>query len=248
MTTSLFALPPALQNNPLLTFGRGIAAYSEVKPEHISPAIQFLLGRAQDAVDVATDPKTSSSWDQLAEPLEDATEALGRSWGVISHLNSVADAPELRAAYGEMLPEVTAFFSSLGQNLALYKKFKELKNSPGFVKLNRAQQKVVENSLRDFRLGGAELSDADKPRFSAIQDEQAVLGKAFSVHVLDATDGFVQLVTNKVDLAGLPEDAIAAAADTAQQKDLQGWAFTLHFPSYYPVMQYSENRDFRNTA
>jgi oligopeptidase A len=245
MTTPLFALPPALQNNPLVTFGRGIAAYSEVKPEHITPAIQFLLGHAQTAVDTATDPKTPSSWDALAEPLEDASEALGRSWGVISHLNSVADTPELRAAYGEMLPEVTAFFSSLGQNLALYKKFKELKNSPDFAKLNRAQKKVIENSLRDFRLGGAELSDTEKPRFSTIQDEQAVLGKAFSDHVLDATDGFVHLVTDKADLAGLPEDAIAAAADTAQQKNLEGWAFTLHFPSYYPVMQYSENRDLR---
>jgi oligopeptidase A len=245
MTTSLFALPPALQNNPLLTFGRGIAAYSEVKPEHITPAIQFLLKHAQAAVDGATDPKTPSSWDKLAEPLEDATEALGRSWGVISHLNSVADTPELRAAYGEMLPEVTAFFSSLGQNLALYKKFKELKNSPDFAKLNRAQKKVIENSLRDFRLGGAELSDADKPRFSAIQDEQAILGKAFSDHVLDATDGFIHLLTHKADLAGLPEDAIAAAADLATQKSLTGWAFTLHFPSYYPVMQYSENRALR---
>jgi oligopeptidase A len=245
MTTALFTLAPELQNNPLLTFGRGIAAYSEVKPEHIAPAIQFLLKHAQAAVDTATDPKTPSSWDQLAEPLEDATEALGRSWGVISHLNSVADTAQLRAAYGEMLPEVTAFFSSLGQNLALYQKFKELKNSPDFAKLNRAQQKVIENSLRDFRLGGAELSDADKPRFSAIQDEQAILGKAFSDHVLDATDGFVHQVTDKADLAGLPDDAIAAAADTAQQKGLQGWAFTLHFPSYYPVMQYSENRELR---
>ena len=245
MNTALFALSPTLQNNPLLTFGRGIAAYSEVKPEHIAPAIQFLLGHAQTAVDAATDPKTPSSWDKLAEPLEDATEALGRSWGVISHLNSVADTPELRVAYGEMLPEVTAFFSSLGQNLALYKKFKELKNSPDFAKLNRAQKKVIENSLRDFRLGGAELSDTEKPRFSTIQDEQAILGKAFSDHVLDATDGFVHLVTDKANLAGLPEDAIAAAADTAQQKSLQGWAFTLHFPSYYPVMQYSENRELR---
>jgi oligopeptidase A len=245
MTTALFTLPSELQNNPLLTFGRGIAAYSEVKPEHITPAIQFLLKHAQVAVDTATNPKTPSSWNALAEPLEDATEALGRSWGVISHLNSVADTPELRAAYGEMLPEVTAFFSSLGQNLALYKKFKELKNSPDFATLNRAQKKVIENSLRDFRLGGAELSDTDKPRFSAIQDEQAILGKAFSDHVLDATDGFVHLVTNKADLAGLPEDAIAAAADTAQQKNLEGWAFTLHFPSYYPVMQYSENRELR---
>ena len=244
-SSNLHNLPPALQNNPLLTFGRGIAAYSEVKPEHITPAIQFLLKHAQEAVDVATDSKTPSTWNALAEPLEDATEALGRSWGVISHLNSVADTPELRAAYGAMLPEVTAFFSSLGQNLALYQKFKELSKSSEFATLNRAQKKVIENSLRDFRLGGAELSDADKPRFSEIQDEQAILGKAFSDHVLDATDGFVHLVTNEADLQGLPDDVKAAAADTAQQKGLQGWAFTLHFPSYYPVMQYCENRALR---
>jgi oligopeptidase A len=244
-TSSLTTLSPELQKNPLLSFGRGIASYSEVKPEHISPAIEHLLKRAQDAVDFATNPNTPASWDQLAEPLEDATEALGRSWGVISHLNSVADTPELRAAYGAMLPEVTAFFSSLGQNLALYQKFKELSKSAEFTKLNRAQKKVIENSLRDFRLGGAELSDTDKPRFAQIQDEQAVLGKAFSDHVLDATDHFVHLVINESELAGLPEDIKAAAADTATQKGLQGWAFTLHFPSYYPVMQYSENRALR---
>ena len=246
MNTSLSAsLPPALQNNPLLTFGRGIAAYSEIKPEHITPAIEFLLKHAQDAVDLATNPNTLATWDDLAEPLEDATESLGRSWGVISHLNSVADTPELRAAYGAMLPDVTAFFSSLGQNLALYQKFKELSKGPEFTKLNRAQKKVIENSLRDFLLGGADLNDADKPRFAQIQDEQAILGKAFSDHVLDATDGFVHLVSNASDLIGLPEDVKAAAADTAQQKGLKGWAFTLHFPSYYPIMQYSENRELR---
>lgn len=239
------SLPTLLENNPLLTFGRGIASYSEVKPEHIGPAIGYLLKQAQEAVDTATNPATLASWNKLAEPLEDATEALGRSWGVISHLNSVADTPELRSAYGEMLPKVTAFFSSLGQNLALYQKFKELKNSSEYSKLDQAQQKVIENSLRDFRLGGAELSDADKPRFAQIQDEQAILGKAFSDHVLDATDGFVHVVTNEHDLAGLPEDVIAAAADTAEQKQLKGWAFTLHFPSYYPVLQYSENRALR---
>ncbi|QWE15812.1 M3 family metallopeptidase [Polynucleobacter sp. AP-Nino-20-G2] len=239
-------IPPALANNPLLTFGREIAEYSEVKPEHIAPAIGFLLERAQSAVDLATSPDTPCTWAALAEPLEDATESLGRSWSVISHLNSVADTPELRAAYGAMLPEVTAFFSSLGQNLALYEKFKVLAQSSDFAVLSTAQKKVIENSLRDFRLGGAELPDADKPRFSQIQDEQATLSKAFSDHVLDATDGFVHLVQDIGQLAGLPEDALAAAADNAAQKNLTGWAFSLHFPSYYPVMQYAENRELRH--
>ena len=238
-------LSAELQKNPLIAFGRGIASYSDVKPSDIAPAIDFLLEQAQQAVDHAVDPNTPASWNDLVEPLEDATESLGRSWGVISHLNSVADAPELRTAYGEMMPKVTAFFSSLGQNLALYQKFKQLNQSADFSQLSAAQKKVIENSLRDFRLGGAELSDAQKPRFAQIQDEQALLGKAFSDHVLDATDGFVHLVKDATDLAGLPEDAIAAAADLATQKNLTGWAFTLHFPSYYPVMQYSENRALR---
>jgi oligopeptidase A len=246
MTTSTSLKPSAeLQKNPLISFGRGICTYSDVKPSDIAPAIDFLLESAQGAVDHAVDDTTPANWNDLVECLEDATESLSRSWGAVSHLNSVADTPELRAAYGEMIPKVTAFFSSLGQNLALYQKFKELSQSADYEKLSSAQKKVIENSLRDFRLGGAELSDADKPRFAQIQDEQALLGKAFSDHVLDATDSFVHLVTDMTDLVGLPEDAVAAAADLAQQKNLQGWAFSLHFPSYYPVMQYSENRALR---
>jgi oligopeptidase A len=246
MNTSSLPKPPAeLQQNPLIAFGRGICDYSKVQPSDIEPAIDFLLKQAEQAVARAVDPKTPASWNDLLEPLEDATESLSRSWGVISHLNSVADTPELRAAYGQMMPKVTAFFASLGQNLALYQRFKELSQSNGFAKLSGSQKKVVENSLRDFRLDGAELEDSQKPRFAEIQDQQALLGKAFSDHVLDATDSFIHLIKDKAELAGLPEDAIAAAADLAQQKQLEGWAFSLHFPSYYPVMQYSENRSLR---
>lgn len=232
-------------SNPLLSFGRGIAEYNQVKPEQIAPAIEYLLNTCERAVATAIHPDTPANWHDLVEPLEDATEQLGRSWGVVSHLNAVADTPELRAAYGAMLPKVTAFFASLGQNLELYQRYKELKASPEFASLSPEQQKVIDNSLRDFRLGGAELPDDQKPRFAQIQDEQATLAKAFSDHVLDATDSFVHLVSKPEDLAGLPEDVIAAAADTAKQKGLEGWAFTLHFPSYYPVQQYSQNRSLR---
>jgi oligopeptidase A len=133
-----------------------------------------------------------------------------------------------------MLPEVTAFWTNLGQNLELYKKYKALSQSAEFSSLDSAQRKVIDNSLRDFRLGGAELSDEQKIRFAEIQDQQAQLSKEFSDHVLDATDHFVHLITDEKDLAGLPEDAIAAAKQTAESKELTGWAFTLHFPSYFP--------------
>ena len=236
---------PLHSDNPLLHFGRGIAAYSQIQPEHIAPAIEALLVESEIAVAIATSETTPPTWNDLVEPLEDATERLSRAWGAISHLNSVADTPELRAAYGAMLPKVTAFMSSLGQNLALYERFKLLRHSPAFAMLSPDQQKVIENSLRDFRLGGAELPEALKPRFAEIQDAQAELGKAFSDHVLDATNGFTHVVTDPAELIGLPADAIAAAADTAEQQGKTGWAFTLHFPSYYPVQQYSENRALR---
>ncbi|NCV94459.1 MAG: oligopeptidase A, partial [Burkholderiaceae bacterium] len=165
--------PPSVDfQNPLLSFGRGIAQYDAVRPLQIAPAIEYLLGTCEAAVAKAVDAKTPATWLDLVEPLEDATEQLGRSWGVVSHLNAVADTPELREAYGAMLPKVTAFFASLGQNLALYQRYKELRNSSAFEALSVDQKKVIENSLRDFRLGGAELPDADKPRFAQIQDEQ----------------------------------------------------------------------------
>jgi oligopeptidase A len=232
-------------DNPLLQFGRGIVAYSQIQPSHIAPAIDALLAEAESAVAIATSQTTPPTWNDLVEPLEDATERLSRAWGAVSHLNSVADTPELRAAYGAMLPKVTAFMSSLGQNLALYERFKVLRQSPSFAMLSLDQQKVIENSLRDFRLGGAELPEDQKPRFAQIQDLQAELGKAFSDHVLDATNGFSYVIADPAELIGLPEDAIAAAADTAKEQGKSGWAFTLHFPSYYPVQQYSENRALR---
>lgn len=236
---------PVQSSNPLLEFGRGIVAYAQVKPEHIAPAISTLLSEASAAVGKATNKETPATWNDLVEPLEDATERLSRAWGAASHLNSVADTPEMREAYGAMLPKVTAFMASLGQNLALYERFKVLHHSPSFAALAPDQQKVIEHSLRDFRLGGAELPEEQKPRFAEIQDKQAELSKAFSDHVLDATNGFTYFVTDPADLIGLPEDAIAAAANTAEQQGKPGWAFTLHFPSYYPVQQYSENRALR---
>jgi oligopeptidase A len=231
--------------NPLLSFGKSLPEYSSIKAVDIKPAIEHLLSEAQKAVDVSLQSSTPATWFDLVEPLEDATENLGRAWGVISHLNSVADTPEFRKAHAEMLPEVTAFWTNLGQNLELYKKYKALSQAVEFHSLDRAQRRVIENSLRDFRLGGAELSDDQKIRFAEIQDQQAQLSKEFSDHVLDATDHFIHVITDEKDLAGLPEDAIAAAKQTAESKELTGWAFTLHFPSYFPVMQFSENRSLR---
>ena len=233
-------------NNPLLDF-TDLPRFSEIRPEHISPALDVLLERAQAAVARAEDPATPSDWASAVEALEAVTEPLGRAWGVVGHLSAVADTPELRKAHAENLPRMTEFWSSLGQSLALYEKYKALAASQEFGGMSAARHQLIENELRGFRLGGAELPEDQKPRFAEIQEQQAQLSKAFSDHVLDATNAYALFVEDPARLAGLPEDAQEAAHHAAQKDGKPGWKFTLHFPSYFPVLQYADDRVLRQT-
>ena len=233
-------------DNPLLDF-TDLPRFGEIRPEHVTPALDVLLANANAAVERASAPATPASWADVVEPVERATEPLSRAWGVVGHLNAVADTPELRAAYGENLPRVTEFWSSVGQNLALYEKYKALAASPDFTSLTGERKKILNNALRDFRLSGAELPEDQKPRFAELQERQAALSKSFSDHVLDATNAYAYIATSEAELAGLPEDVIEGAREAAQKDGKDGWKFTLHFPSYFPVMQYSENRAMRET-
>lgn len=230
--------------NPLLDF-TGLPRFGEIRPEHVTPALDALLETANAAVERAADPATPATWEEIVEAVEHATEPLGRAWGVIGHLNAVADTPALRAAYGENLPRVTEFWSSVGQNLALYEKYKAIAASAAYPALSVERKKILDNALRDFRLSGAELPEDQKPRFAELQERQAALSKTFSDHVLDATNGYAFYAQTEAELAGLPDDAIAAAREAAQKEDKAGWKFTLHFPSYFPVLQYADNRAMR---
>jgi len=233
-------------DNPLLDF-TDLPRFGEIRPEHVTPALDVLLANANAAVERASEPVTPASWADVVDPVERATEPLSRAWGVIGHLNAVADTPELRAAYGENLPRVTEFWSSVGQNLALYEKYKALAASPDFSSLTGERKKILNNALRDFRLSGAELPETQKPHFAELQERQAALSKSFSDHVLDATNAYSYVATSEAELAGLPEDVVEGAREAAQKENKEGWKFTLHFPSYFPVMQYSENRAMRET-
>ena len=230
--------------NPLLDFS-GLPRFGEIRPEHITPALDLLLEQAQTAIDHATDPATPATWADVVEATEAATEPLSRAWGIAGHLNAVADTPELRAAYGQNLPRVTEFWSSVGQNLALFEKYKAIAASPEYAGLSDERKKILENALRDFRLSGAELPEDQKPRFSELQERQAALAKAFSDHVLDATNAYAYVAKTEAELAGLPPDVVQAAREAAQEAGLEGWKFTLHFPSYFPVMQYATHRPMR---
>lgn len=230
--------------NPLLEFS-ALPDYAAVRPEHVSPAIDELLQRAEQAVEQLSQDTQAPTWDNFVEPLDSATEVLGRVWGVVGHLNAVLNSPALREAYNSNLPRLTAFYTGLGQNEALFNRFKALRNSPAFGQLTAARQRIIDNELRDFVLSGAELPEAEKQRFKEIQEQQSELSSAFSDNVLDATDAFALYIDNVQELDGVPADAIEAAQLAAQAEGRSGYKLTLQFPSYFPVLQYGNNRDLR---
>ncbi|MFN7834245.1 MAG: M3 family metallopeptidase [Burkholderiaceae bacterium] len=242
-------IAPAV-DNPLLDL-TGFTAFRSVCPEHVEPALAHLLAQAERALAQSTADDTPPTWAAVAEPLDCATEQLGRAWGVIGHLHAVADTPELRAAYNLCLPKITEFWTRLGQDEKLYAKYKDIAASAEAQRFSPARQKVLDNALRDFRLGGAELPAADKPRYAEIQEKQAALSAKFSENVLDATNDYAYWVTDPAELAGLPEDSVSAAQEAAERHDAATrhgpYKFTLQFPSYFPVQQYADDRAFRET-
>lgn len=230
--------------NPLLDFS-GYAQFDAISAEHVTPALDKLLADATRLVKELEAPMAEVTWDNFVEPLESATEKLGRAWSVVGHLNAVMDSPALRATYNENQPRLVEFWTGLGQNLALFDKYKALQASPAFATLSPARRKVVDNAVRDFRLSGAELPEDKKERFAEIQEKQAMLTTRFSENVLDATNDFALFVEDEAELAGLPEDARQAARAAADKDGKPGYKFTLHFPSYFPVLQYADNRALR---
>ena len=231
-------------NNPLLDFS-GLPRFSEIRPDHVAPAVDQLLIDARAAMRRAEE--APATWEQFVRPLEDATERLSRAWGQVEHLHAVLDRPALRETYNASLPKITQFWTELGQNQRLFETYRALKASADFAQLVPARRKLVENALRDFRLGGAELPADLKPRYAAIQEELASLSAKFSENLLDATNAWSIVVEDEKRLAGLPADVIQAAREAAEKDGKQGWKFTLQMPCYWPVMQYADERALRQT-
>ncbi len=232
------------QTNPLLDFS-GLPRFGAIEPVHVTPAVDALLQQARDVVRQVTDPKTPASWDAIVEPLDDATDRLGRAWGAVSHLNAVVDTPELREQYNANQPKLTAFFTELSQNEALYARFKELAALPDFASWPAARRKVVENELRDFRLGGAELPADRKPRFKQLAEREAQVSTRFAENVLDAINAFALYLDDAKALAGVPEDAVQMFAEAAAAEGRAGYKVSLQYPSYAAVVDYADDRALR---
>jgi len=230
--------------SPLLDFS-GLPRFAEIKPEHVNPAIEQLLASNRALVSTLTADASPPTWKSFVLPLEDSNEHLSRAWSQVSHMNSVVNSPELREVYNANLSKITEYYAELSQNLKLFDKFKAIKASSEFAQLNAAQKKIIENELRDFRLGGAELPENQKERFKAIQEELATLSARFEENLLDTTNAYAKYVEHAVEVAGLPADVLQAAQEAATADGKPGWKFTLHAPSYMPVMQYAEHRALR---
>ncbi|MFZ2540372.1 MAG: M3 family metallopeptidase [Gallionella sp.] len=230
--------------NPLLDF-TGLPRFAEIKPEHVAPAIEHLLVENRALIAGLLTDSAQPTWKNFVAPMEDANERLSRAWGPVGHLNAVMNSQELREVYNVVLPKITQYYTELGQNLALFEKFKLLRSSSEYTGLSAARKKIIENELRDFRLGGAELSDAQKARYLDIQERLAELSSRFSDNLLDSTNDYTLLIENKNELSGLPEDTLQVAQEAALAVNKIGWLFTLQAPSYMPVMQYADNRALR---
>ena len=225
--------------NPLLDFST-LPRFSEVLPEHISPAMTQLLAHAEQAMAQVTADTFPADWLSISKMLDTATEQLGRAWGMVGHLQGVADTPELRAAYNAELPRITDFFTRLGANEALYGKYKSIPPSS----LNVEQDRAHTLALRNFVLSGAELQGQAKERFAEIQERLAEISQLFSEHVLDATDAW-SLLAAAEDVLGIPEDVLQAAQAAATADGHKGYKLTLKMPCYLPVMQYAHSSSLR---
>ncbi|ROZ72496.1 M3 family metallopeptidase [Ramlibacter sp. WS9] len=226
-------------SNPLLDF-TDLPLFDKVQPEHVAPATDTLLAAADKALQTVTEVGFPNRWEDIAKVLDTATENLGRAWGVVGHLNSVADTPELRAAYNEALPKVTDFWTRLGSDERLYAKYKAIDPAT----LNAEQRQAHKNAVRNFVLGGAELTGAARDRFAAIQERQAELSQKFSENALDATDAFSYYAAEN-ELTGVPDDVVQAARAAAQADGKDGYKLTLKMPSYLPVMQFAHSGPLR---
>ncbi|MFH7527567.1 oligopeptidase A [Aeromonas enteropelogenes] len=230
--------------NPLLTMD-SLPPFSQIQPEQVQPAVtQAIADCKQKIADVLAkqEPRT---WDSLIAPLEEVNDRLARIWSPVSHLNSVLNSEALRAAHDACLPLLSEFQTYVGQHEGLYQAYRELAESDDFPRLDDAQRKEIQNTLRDFRLSGIGLPAEAQQRYGEIQARLSELASRFSNNVLDATQGWHKLVADEAELAGLPESVLAAARQMAELKGKEGWLFTLDIPSYLPVMMYADNRELR---
>lgn len=218
--------------------------FSQIKAEDVVETMTNLIQNCKSTIEKHLKQDTYT-WKNFSDPVDEVVDELNKYWSPVSHMNSVVSSDELREAHDACLPLLSEYATWVGQNKDLLNAYQQLKNSDEFASLSVAQQKTIDNTIRDFELSGVALPDAEKKRYADIQARLSELSSTFSNNVMDATLNWSKLVTDESELAGLPDSAKAAAAQAARQKEQEGWLFTLDFPSYLPIMTYAENAALR---
>ncbi len=229
-------------DNPLLA--PGLPRFASIRPEHAVPAIEQRLGeyrRVIETIEQLDQPDYSGVVD--AETLAD--EALGKAWSSISHLHGVNNTPEWREAYQQCLEPMTRFHTERGQNRKLFEAWQALAERDDFQSQSDALRATVEHELRDFRLSGVNLPEAERQRFAEIELRLSELGNRFGNHVLDATEGYSEHFDDAAALAGLPDSELDLLAGLARQHDRDGWQANLSFPAYRAIATYADDRELR---
>jgi oligopeptidase A len=234
-----------MKTNPLL-IDSALPQFSKILPEHAEPAIDQLLADARAVVAQCLQATNSYTWDNLVEPIEAIEDKLSKAWSPVSHLNAVMNNDKLRDAYNACLPKLSEYSTEMGQNQALFNAYQIIANSVEFSSLDMAQQRVINNALRDFRLSGIDLPPQQQQRYKEISQALSKLSSEYEEHLMDATNAWSKLITDANELAGLPESALMQAKQTAEQAEKDGWMITLQFPSYLAVMTYADNRELRH--
>lgn len=233
-------------NNPLLNYS-GLPPFSSVKPECIKEAVVSAIEKCKKTIiDVSEKFKAEPTWDNVVAPVEESDDLLSKVWSVVSHLNSVNNTPDLRAVHDECLPILSEFSTWAGQYKPYFEVLKKIESSDAFSLLSKPQQKAIKNSIRDFKLSGIDLNEADQKTYAQIESKLSELTSKFSNNVLDATHGYTLHVTELEKLKGLPEGALKLAKNEAENRKLDGYVFTLEMPSYLPFLTYCENRELRH--
>ena len=233
-------------NNPLLNYS-GLPPFSSVKPECIKEAVVSAIEKCKKTIiDVSEKFKAEPTWDNVVAPVEESDDLLSKVWSVVSHLNSVNNTPDLRAVHDECLPILSEFSTWAGQYKPYFEVLKKIESSDAFSLLSKPQQKAIKNSIRDFKLSGIDLNEADQKTYAQIESKLSELTSRFSNNVLDATHGYTLHVTELEKLIGLPEGALKLAKNEAENRKLDGYVFTLEMPSYLPFLTYCENRELRH--
>jgi len=231
--------------NPLLQ-AFDLPPYSAIRPEHVEPAVDAILADNRKAItELLKQQSGTLSWKGLVLVLDELNARLGRAWSPVSHLNAVCNNAELRAAYEACLPKLSEYATELGQNRALFQAYEALASSPEAEGFEVAQKTILEHALRDFRLSGIDLPEAEQQRYGAVQMKLSELASKFSNQLLDATQAWTKQVTDEAALAGLTASAKAQMKQAAEAKGLDGWLISLEFPSYFAVMTYADDRALR---